>query len=308
MPIGSSKLGVLGAGLVPGGTETFNAPGTFSIPPGVKKVSITGKGSIGNPGNAGNSGNAGNPGSGGAGGAGGRGLRVACPPLTTPVCNSGLGGTTWKISNSGRCGCLFLPSTQRVNQTGAPFVTRGGDIRPCSPPRCGATGQTGNAGNAGTTGNPGNTGQCSSGLGNNFAGGAGGNAGVAGAAGNGGTGGPGGGTGGDGPPNTTASPGSAGTGGGAGSSGNRQTAPPGGFPFPGCGSVAYGGGGGGGAGAVNSGATGQIGTSPSIYAAGGTGNVTAPVPPAIPGQFPGLGTSTQGGSGGGTSGIHFNIS
>jgi hypothetical protein len=37
MPIGSSKLGVLGAGLVPGGTETFNAPGTFSIPPGVKK-------------------------------------------------------------------------------------------------------------------------------------------------------------------------------------------------------------------------------------------------------------------------------
>jgi hypothetical protein len=34
MPIGSSKIGVLGAGLVPGGTETFNAPGTFSIPPG----------------------------------------------------------------------------------------------------------------------------------------------------------------------------------------------------------------------------------------------------------------------------------
>jgi hypothetical protein len=42
MPIGSSKLGVLGAGLVPGGTETFNASGTFSIPPGVKKVSVTG--------------------------------------------------------------------------------------------------------------------------------------------------------------------------------------------------------------------------------------------------------------------------
>jgi hypothetical protein len=50
MPIGSSKLGVLGAGLVPGGTETFNAPGTFSIPPGVKKVSITGVGGTGNPG------------------------------------------------------------------------------------------------------------------------------------------------------------------------------------------------------------------------------------------------------------------
>jgi hypothetical protein len=50
MPIGSSKLGVLGAGLVPGGTETFNASGTFSIPPGVKKVSVTGVGGAGNPG------------------------------------------------------------------------------------------------------------------------------------------------------------------------------------------------------------------------------------------------------------------
>jgi hypothetical protein len=59
MPIGSSKIGVLGAGLVPGGTETFNAPGTFSIPPGVKKVSITGVGGVGNPGTSGTAGNAG---------------------------------------------------------------------------------------------------------------------------------------------------------------------------------------------------------------------------------------------------------
>jgi hypothetical protein len=44
MPIGSSKLGVLGAGLVPGGTETFNAPGTFSIPPGSKKSQCYGCG------------------------------------------------------------------------------------------------------------------------------------------------------------------------------------------------------------------------------------------------------------------------
>jgi hypothetical protein len=51
MPIGASKVGVLGAGLVPGGTETFNAPGTFSIPPGVKKVSITGIGWNGKSGN-----------------------------------------------------------------------------------------------------------------------------------------------------------------------------------------------------------------------------------------------------------------
>jgi hypothetical protein len=61
MPIGSSKLGVLGAGLVPGGTETFNAPGTFSIPPGVKKVSITGRGGTGNPGNCRNRWESGKP-------------------------------------------------------------------------------------------------------------------------------------------------------------------------------------------------------------------------------------------------------
>jgi hypothetical protein len=67
MPIGASKVGVLGAGLVPGGTETFNAPGTFSIPPGVKKVNITGVGGVGNPGTTGTAGNAGEPGLGGGG-------------------------------------------------------------------------------------------------------------------------------------------------------------------------------------------------------------------------------------------------
>jgi hypothetical protein len=49
MPIGTSKVGALG-GLVPGGTETFNASGTFAVPPGVKKVSITGTGGSGSPG------------------------------------------------------------------------------------------------------------------------------------------------------------------------------------------------------------------------------------------------------------------
>jgi len=72
MPIGASKVGALG-GLVPGGTVTFNAPGTFSIPPGVKKVSITGVGGAGNPGNSGTAGNPGNLGTGGGGGAGGAG-------------------------------------------------------------------------------------------------------------------------------------------------------------------------------------------------------------------------------------------
>ena len=72
MPIGSAKIGVLGAGLVPGGTQTFNASGTFTVPPGVKKVNITGKGGSGNPGNAGNAGNSGNFGGGGSGGGGSR--------------------------------------------------------------------------------------------------------------------------------------------------------------------------------------------------------------------------------------------
>jgi hypothetical protein len=68
MAIGTSKVGALG-GLVPGGTETFNTSGTFCVPPGVKKISVTGIGGSGTPGNTGSSGNAGNPGTGAGGGA-----------------------------------------------------------------------------------------------------------------------------------------------------------------------------------------------------------------------------------------------
>ena len=68
MPIGTSKVGALG-GLVPGGTETFNASGTFCVPPGVKKVSVTGVGGTGNPGNPGNTGNPGVFGTGAGAGA-----------------------------------------------------------------------------------------------------------------------------------------------------------------------------------------------------------------------------------------------
>ena len=59
MPIGSSKAGVLGAGVVPGGSETFNSSGTFSVPVGVTCVSVTGLGGTGNAGNAGQPGGAG---------------------------------------------------------------------------------------------------------------------------------------------------------------------------------------------------------------------------------------------------------
>ena len=68
MPIGTSKSGLLGAGVVPGGSETFNSSGTFTAPAGVTTVNLSGYGA---PGNAGASGNAGSPGAGGAGGAGG---------------------------------------------------------------------------------------------------------------------------------------------------------------------------------------------------------------------------------------------
>jgi hypothetical protein len=150
MPIGSSKIGVLGAGLVPGGTETFNAPGTFSIPPGVKVVSITGVGGSGNPGTSGTAGNPGNLGSGGTGG------RAPSPPGF--LVNGG-------GAYAGFCG---------------DFAGVARNSFPCGP-KSGVNGQNGSAGSAGSAGN---SGQPSSGLGNTFPGGAAGNAGTAGNAGN----------------------------------------------------------------------------------------------------------------------------
>ena len=68
MPIGTSKVGLFGGKpTVLAGCETFNAPGTFSVPEGLEIVSVTGVGADGS------SGNAGNPGANGAGGNGGSG-------------------------------------------------------------------------------------------------------------------------------------------------------------------------------------------------------------------------------------------
>lgn len=307
MPIGSSKLGVLGAGLVPGGSVTFNTSGNWSVPPGVKKVSITGRGATGNPGNPGNPGNAGNPGGGGGGGGG------AASSLMLPSGNVG--------NAPGSCGGNAFKASTPNNWTSTnpliPTITIGGargntsSNTPYNQANSGSAGQSGdsgNAGSAGNAGNPGNPGNASSGLGNNFAGGAGGNAGVAGAAGNGGTGGQGGGGGNAGQfctPNG-GSGGSGGNGGGSGGNGARQNRdqmqPTMGF--------ITGGFGGGGAGAINSGASGGnaiiTATNPSFpsqsFAAGGSGQVDAPViPPANPlnPRYPGLATSIMGGYGGG---------
>jgi hypothetical protein len=281
MPIGSSKIGVLG-GLAPGGSETFNAPGTFSIPPGIRKVSITGRGGTGNPGNAGNPGNPGNPGSGGAGGSGGYGIGSPFPGATN--ISAGYGGSVMKFCLPG--GNLFGASI--------PQMARGGGIG-----GTGGPGASGQAGSAGSAGNPGNPGQSSCGLGNTFPGGAGGNAGVGGAAGNAGTGGPGGGVGGQGNLPTAGSPGPAGPGGGAGGTGNRSG--PGGP----C-NTHYGGKGGGGAGAVNSGATGQSlpANNPTLglRPLGGTGNATAAIRNPLPAIYSGMSPSTQGGPGGSVTG------
>ena len=67
MPIGVSKSGLLGAGVVPGGSETFNSSGTFTAPTGVTTVNLSGFGAAGNNGVTGSGGQ---PGAGGAGGNG----------------------------------------------------------------------------------------------------------------------------------------------------------------------------------------------------------------------------------------------
>lgn len=241
MPIGSAKIGVLGAGLVPGGTQTFNASGTFTVPPGVKKVNITGKGATGNSGNAGNPGNAGNDGRGGSGGGGEKGR---CP-------NFGQGG--------GAGGIVFLnapiSSAAPVPYNGYPanFLRGGVGARPAPIATAGQAGPSGNAGSAGSAGSAGNTGQASSGLTYNFAGGAGGNAGSAGNAGNGGTGGNGGGAACFPGPTCSMPGGAGGNGGGAGASGPTKN-----INWPGAGGCPsrFGGSGGGGAGVTNDGQAG----------------------------------------------------
>ena len=76
MPIGTSKAGLLGGGVVPGGSQVFNSSGTFVVPAGVTLISsVSGSGTAGNSGNAGSVGGLGAGGSGGAGGnAGNSGL------------------------------------------------------------------------------------------------------------------------------------------------------------------------------------------------------------------------------------------
>lgn len=254
MPIGSSKVGVMGAGLVPGGTQTFNASGTFSVPPGVRKVNITGKGAPGNPGNSGTTGNVGSDGGGGGGGSASGGANPTYINNQSRPGGAGgggaAGGSVCLVPN----GCPF-PSTAAKNGNS------------------GTGGSTGASGNAGSAGNAGTAGNSSSTLCKTFPGGAGGNAGAAGNAGTGGSGGPAGGGGSFtpfsinapcyGPPSANTPPfsvvlsvsgGGAGTGGGPGGTGRMYKA----FSPGGC-RVRWPSSGGGGAGVTNDGSTGISG-------------------------------------------------
>jgi len=319
MPIGTSKIGVLGAGTVPGGTETFNTPGTFSVPPGVSKVNITGKGGTGNPGNAGNAGNAGNPGSGGAGGGGGRGTQGAvCPHNGAPNpknIDAGRGGIAWKTARSPGSPFRNPCSPQIYNNINSSNCYA---IGGCSDPQFTAVGPNGQggvagqAGQAGQAGNPGNTGQSSSGICKTFPGGAGGNAGAAGSAGNAGAAGVGGTGGGNfGPKNPgPGAAGAGGTGGGSGGAGgqNFNRCPLGNCPS--AANLVAGATGGGGAGSVNDGQNGgatqrlQLSQSPNrfpnnLLVRGGNSNICAPITPTC-GFCPsylnaGITTSTMGG-------------
>jgi hypothetical protein len=324
MPIGSSKIGVLGAGLVPGGSVTFNASGTWPIPPGVKKVSITGVGGTGNPGVAGNSGNAGNPGGGAPGGNSGGFTANSGLTFRAGLAYS-IGSTVWgpQSPNSVARG----PNNCPVGFNCDIFDKPVGLAAYQSPPA--QSGQGGTAGSAGSAGNPGNTGQASSALCNTFPGGCGGNAGVAGNAGTAGTGGLAGAKG------QNACQGGAGgvggTGGGTGGAGfaNPSTLPQRGNLVCGKSSIPqinnccvtlrfYGGAGGGGAGATNSGGTGGnafvvgcggVTTNPTVpfglarRGVGGTDNnisASAGARPACPGYNPFPQTAnTMGGPGGG---------
>lgn len=230
MPIGTSKIGVLGGKIpVPAGSQTFNSPGTFTAVTGLKKVTITGKGGAGTGGCAGNPGN---PGAGGGGGYGGDASQVFWYPPYYDCCGNPQPG-------------YYIGYGSNYSNS-----TSGGSAYPNNY-------AAGPSGNAGSGGGSGSAGSASTGLCKTFPGG---NAGNPGTAGNGGSGGNKGGTGGSvtfacgGPYGGFHKCGYAGAGGNGGGSGGVGTTP--GYPTytsgPG-GVLQWSGAGGGGAGACNSG-------------------------------------------------------
>lgn len=155
MPIGTGKVGLFGGGFgIEAGSETFNAPGTFTVPEALKVVTLSGNGSTGNAGNPGN------PGGDGIGGAGGPGGVI--PTYYTP---STFGSQTFNPINGP------IPGQHRVgNQAGAGGPASG----PPAAPYCPFINPPGGPGN------PGNPGGVTSVFGYCWTGGAAGNGGTGG--------------------------------------------------------------------------------------------------------------------------------
>ena len=147
MPIGSSKVGFMG-GKVPGGTQTFNSPGTFTVPTGVKLLS-----SVVGTGGSGNAGTAGNAGAGGGGGGGGSGGTISLLYI------AGCAGYPWpgdwgSHPQGGRFGA-------RCGLCSGKFGLQGNAGNP-GPGAGGAVSGFGGGGGGGTTGSNGNAGAAGS--------------------------------------------------------------------------------------------------------------------------------------------------
>jgi hypothetical protein len=133
MPTGTTKVTLFGGvSLTPGGTQTFNAPGTWTAPVGITSVNVNGSGGSGNPGNTGNTGG------GGAGGAGGTGGDV--PGSYTRKTVAGGNGVGFPAGSSGSAG----------NPGSSPTSSAFGYNFP--------GGAAGNGGTGGTVGSAGNSG------------------------------------------------------------------------------------------------------------------------------------------------------
>lgn len=152
MPAGTPKVTMFGGvSLSPAGSCTFNAPGTFKVPTGVKIVSLSGNGGNGN---AGTSGNPGNPGNGGKGGNGG------CNNYQRIV-NSPGGNVNYKLYAPGGAGGNPLNGSVTngtAGNAGAAGAAGNPSTALCKTFTGGAAGNGGSAGNAGTAGVSGNSG------------------------------------------------------------------------------------------------------------------------------------------------------
>jgi len=143
MPIGTGKGSLFGGGVsVEAGSQTFNSPGTFTVPPGLTKVSICGRGG------SGNSGTSGGDGPSGAGGSGGHGGALTFTPCGTPGYFPAANTATKPGSSGGAGGnAHFAPSGGAAGNAGTPTSVF-----------CTTVGNTGTGGTAGTGGHGANAG------------------------------------------------------------------------------------------------------------------------------------------------------